>query len=96
MTAKHSPLPWSKDPLYGVISSTDGIQVARCWGEDAALIVRAVNDHERLTRINAELVEACTALVTACDTAKPLELIAAISKATEMARAALRKAEGEG
>ncbi len=56
--ADHSPLPWRLDRLYeaSIVAGTDGDPsfelVAECHAPsafaDAALIVRAVNNHDRL------------------------------------------------
>jgi hypothetical protein len=54
---------------------------------NAEFIVTACNSHD-------DLLAACESLVTACDTAPPVELMKHISMACEQARAAITKAEG--
>jgi hypothetical protein len=56
MTPPHSPLPWRSMPWRSyvdnssgiIIIASDGVTVARCKAEDAALIVAAVNSHAKM------------------------------------------------
>jgi len=61
MTAtKHSPLPWTSDPdaeNFVTVEGANGTQVCNVdLAANAAFIVRAVNAHEELVRLLAELV----------------------------------------
>ena len=49
----------------------------------------------RLIAASPELLEACKSLVTACDSAPPVDLLKHIVAAADKARAAIAKARGE-
>lgn len=58
MTPPHSPLPWRSMPWRSyadnssgiIIIASDGVTVARCKAADAAIIVTAVNNYEKMRK----------------------------------------------
>lgn len=95
--SKHTPTPWhvgnysnGGTTYYDCLLTEDGRAVGQAWipGEathDAAFIVKAVNSHESLKTLNAELVEALE------DAKSGLELYANGLRITEEAELRLVK-----